>query len=122
METPSVVTPTTPVTASAPAPAPAPVTASAPVSTTPMVNMDAGSGTPLMENGGSTDSGGGFFKNINWIETGALILGFAGLYYLIYYYRYKLNQDKLINNEMQRQIDEIKMNLQTKMNGKYKTM
>lgn len=123
METPSVVTPT-PAIASAPTstPAPAPVMASAPAPTTPMVNMDAGSGTPLMENGGSTDSGGGFFKNINWIETGALILGFAGLYYLIYYYRYKLNQDKLINNEMQRQIDEIKMNLQTKMNGKYKTM
>ena len=124
METPSVVTPTTPVTASAPATAPAPATPTptpAPA-TAPMVNMDAGSGTPMMENGGSTDSGGGFFKNINWIETGALILGFAGLYYLIYYYRYKLNQDKLINNEMQRQIDEIKMNLQTKMNGKYKTM
>lgn len=121
METPSVVTPT-PAMATAPAPAPTPAINPAPAPTTPMVNMDAGSGTPLMENGGSTDSGGGFFKNINWIETGALILGFAGLYYLIYYYRYKLNQDKLINNEMQRQIDEIKMNLQTKMNGKYKTM
>lgn len=123
METPSVVTPTSaPAMASAPAPAPAPAINPAPAqSTTPMVNMDAGSGTPMMESGGSTSSGG-FFSNINWVETGALILGFAGLYYLIYYYRYKLNQDKLINNEMQRQIDEIKMNLQTKMNGKYKTM
>jgi hypothetical protein len=112
------VTPTpsvAPTTAVASAPAPA-------VSTTPMVNMDAVSSTSMMENGGSTDSVSGFFKSLNWFEIGFAILGVASLSYVIYYYRFKLQQDKLINNEMQRQLDEIKMNLQTKMNGKYKTI
>lgn len=111
------VTPTpavAPTTAVASAPAPA-------VSTTPMVNMDGGS-TPMMENGGSTDSVGGFFKSLNWFEVGFAILGVASLTYVIYYYRFKLKQDKLINNEMQRQLDEIKMNLQTQMKGNYKNI
>jgi hypothetical protein len=119
---------TAPAMASAPTstPAPVPAMASAPMSTpapstAPMVNMGEG-GTPMMENGGNTDSVGGFFKSLNPLEIGFAILGVASLSYVIYYYRFKLQQDKLINNEMQRQLDELKMNLQTKMQGKYKTI
>jgi hypothetical protein len=120
METPIVTpTPTTPIApATAPTPAPAPTPTPAPTSA-PMPNV-------VMGEGGSTegsDSGGkSFWKSLNLFEIGFSILGVASLSYVIYYYQFKLKQDKLINNELQRQIDEIKMNMQTNMKGKYKTM
>jgi hypothetical protein len=117
---------TTPVNTPAPAVANAPVTALAPApapATPPPAPMVQG--TPMMAEGGSVDtptsSTREFFKSINWIETGFAILGVAGLAYVIYYYRFKLKQDKMVNNELQRQIDEIKMNVQGLMKGKYKT-
>ena len=44
------------------------------------------------------------------------------LFYIIHYYKFKMNEDKMINNELQKQIDEIKMNIQSTMKGKYKTI
>jgi hypothetical protein len=119
METP--IAPTTQIaTATAPTPASAPMP-SAPTPT-PMPNV-------VMADGGSTDngnndsgSGKSFWKSLNILEIGFSILGVASLSYVIYYYQFKLKQDKLINNELQRQIDEIKMNMQTNMKGKYKTI
>lgn len=104
---PAVATPT-------PAPAPTPTPA-------PMVMTNP---TPTMAEGGTTSDGGikSFFQSMNWMEVGLSILAVASLSYVIYYYRFKLQQDKLINNELQRQIDEIKMNLQPKLKGKYKTI
>jgi hypothetical protein len=60
-----------------------------------------------------------FFKSVNWLEAGFCILGALGLYYTVYYYRYKLKEDKVANHDMLRQIDEVKMNLQASMKGKY---
>tara|TARA_R110000868_G_scaffold101361_3_gene279066 strand:+ start:305 stop:649 length:345 start_codon:yes stop_codon:yes gene_type:complete len=97
------------------------------VAPTPIPTPDVATPLPMtMENGGATPSGGNssgsFFGSLNWLEVSFSILGVAALSYVIYYYRYKLKQDKLINNELQRQIDELKMNMQTNMKGKYKTI
>ena len=94
---------------------------------TPTPTPDVATPLPMtMENGGATpsgnNSGGSFFSSLNWLEIGFSVLGVAALSYVIYYYRFKLKQDKLINNELQRQIDELKMNMQTNMKGKYKTI
>lgn len=85
----------------------------------PIVDM------PIMADGGSVNEGGGvkgFFGSINWLEAGFAILGVASLTYVIYYYRFKLKQDKMINNELQRQIDEVKMNVQSSMKSAYKSI
>jgi len=108
--------PTTP-TPSVEVPTPAP-TPTAPPSNAPLVTAQP---MPTMAEGGTT-SDGSFFKSLNWMEVGFSILGVAALSYVIYYYRFKLKQDKMINNELQRQIDELKMNMQTSMKGKYKSM
>jgi hypothetical protein len=102
-----VATPTPQVVATPPTPTPTP---------TPT--------TPIMAEGGTTSEGGikGFFTQLNWIEVGFSILGVAALSYVIYYYRFKLKQDKMINNELQRQIDEIKMNVQSQLKTKYKSI
>lgn len=116
--TPTPAVATTPAPA-VPVPAPAPVAAPA----TPVLNVvDMGSPMPQMQDGGMTSGSQPFFKNINLIELGFGILGAVSLYYIIYYYRFKLKQDKLINNELQRQIDELKMNLQSNLKGKYKSL
>jgi hypothetical protein len=103
--TPQVATPTPQVATPTPTPTPTPT-------------------TPIMAEGGTTSEGGikGFFKELNWIEAGLTILGVASLSYVIYYYRFKLKQDKMINNELQRQIDEIKMNVQSSLGKKYKSI
>lgn len=101
-----------------------------PATPTPSVEAPITTPTPTdspnisMESGGVSSEGGvkGFLKSLNWIEVGLTILGVGALIFTIDYYRYKLREDKLINNELQRQIDEIKMNLQTNMKGKYKTI
>ena len=97
---------------------------------TPTPTPDMSSPQPMtMANGGSTQDGNGssnnsgsFFGSLNWLEVSFSILGVAALSYVIYYYRFKIKQDKLINNELQREIDELKMNMQTNMKGKYKTI
>jgi hypothetical protein len=118
METP-IATPIAPTTPIAPAPTPAPAPMPTAPASTPMPNVVMGEGGNTE---GSDSSGKSFWKSLNLFEIGFSILGVASLSYVIYYYQFKLKQDKLINNELQRQIDEIKMNMQTNMKGKYKTM
>ena len=115
---------TTPTPNVAPTP-----TAVATPTPTPMASPTPDVSTPqpmTMENGGAMQSnnnnGGSFWSSLNYLEVSFSILGVAALSYVIYYYRFKLKQDKLINNELQRQIDELKMNAQTNMKGKYKTI
>lgn len=106
---PPTATPATPPAAAAPAPV-----APAPVEQTP---------APItMETGGATSSGEGFFSKLNYIEVGFSILGLSALAFVVYYYRYKLKQDKMINSQMQKQIDEITANVKSIMKGKYKEM
>jgi hypothetical protein len=115
METAPMTTPAPIVETPTPTPAPAPMVAQ------PMVQAQP----PMMENGGNVGGDGSiksFFKSLNYIEVGLTILGVTALIYTIHYYRFKSKEDKMVNNELQRQIDEIKMNLQSKMNGKYKTI
>lgn len=112
---------TTPAPASTPAPTPAPAPAPTPAPAPIVQSVDSGGGS-MMENGGQKSSGGGFFKSLNFVEIGFALLGATALYYAIYYYRYKVKQDKLINNELQRQIDELKLNAQTNSKVKYKTL
>jgi hypothetical protein len=124
MEATPIATPT-PTTAPASAPAPAPATAPAPTPTpTPQVVENS---MPIMAEGGETSSssGGSFFKSLNWIEIGFAILGVYAISGAIMYYRFKIKQDKMINNDLQRQIDELKMNVQsglTAKNTKYKSL
>jgi hypothetical protein len=84
----------------------------------PTTNMVS---TPVMESGGQTSSSdASFFKSINWLEVGFMILGSAALLYTIYYYKVQMEKTKLANNRLSKQIDEVKMNLQSQMKGKYK--
>lgn len=114
----------TPVSTPTPTPAPAPVTTPAPAPMVAQPNVQMADGGNVSSDSGSGSSNGitGFLKDLNWLEVGFSILGVSALAYVIYYYRFKLQQDKLINNELQRQIDEIKMNLQSNMKGKYKSI
>lgn len=105
----------------APAPAPAPTPAPAPMVAQPNVQMADG-GNVVSDNSSGGSGFTGFLKDLNWMEIGFSILGVSALAYVIYYYRFKIQQDKLINNELQRQIDEIKMNMQTTLKGKYKSI
>lgn len=97
--------------------APEPVGSAA---TQPPVTIGA---TPVMENGGQTSSGNttmDFLKNINWLQVGFMILGSAALFQVINYYRIESQKNKLAEKRMSKQIDELKMNLQSQMKGKYK--
>lgn len=112
---------TTPIATPTPAPAPAPTPAPAPMVAQPNVQMADG-GNVVSDNSSGGSGFTGFLKDLNWMEIGFSILGVSALAYVIYYYRFKIQQDKLINNELQRQIDEIKMNMQTTLKGKYKSI
>lgn len=73
-------------------------------------------------NTGSGDSLKDFFKSINWVEAGFAILGVIGLYYTVYYYRFRIKESKVSNADVQRQLDELKMNVQGAMKGKYQQL
>jgi hypothetical protein len=111
-----------PAPVSNPAPALSPAPAPTPMVSTPNVQMADGGNVSSDSGSGSSNGITGFLKDLNWLEVGFSILGVSALAYVIYYYRFKLQQDKLINNELQRQIDEIKMNLQSNLKGKYKSI
>jgi hypothetical protein len=59
--------------------------------------------------------GGGSFKDkvsdmlsdMNWVEVGLGILGTAALYYTIYYYRYNVQNARLMKKEIENRIDDI---------------
>jgi len=87
--------------------------------------------TPQMADGGSVESkaeGGlmsdakSFVKSVNWIEIGFMVLGALGIIYTINYYRYKQKESDVANKDMQRQLDEVKMNVQSAMKGKYQSI
>jgi hypothetical protein len=106
----------TPVATPTPTPAPEPMVAQ------PMVQSGAMPST--MESGGATDDGSvkSFLKNVNWLEVIITSLGLTALIYTIHYYRFKSKEDKMVNNELQRQIDELKLNLQSALKNKYKSI
>lgn len=65
-----------------------------------------------------------FLNSLNWVEVFFGIVGSAALFYTIYYYRYKIQIDQLINRKLQAQIDtlnntvnEIKNNIQDANSG-----
>ena len=87
--------------------------------------------TPQMADGGSIEnkSEGGlmsdaksFVKSVNWLDIGFMVLGALGIIYTINYYRYKQKESDVANKDMQRQLDEVKMNVQSAMKGKYQTI
>jgi hypothetical protein len=70
--------------------------------------------------GSSSKSGlANFFSGWNWLEIGLMTLGVAGVFYTINYYRFRVKSDKTENADIQRQLDEVKMNVQSAMKGKY---
>jgi hypothetical protein len=44
------------------------------------------------------------------------------LFHTINYYRYKQKESDVANKDMQRQLDEVKMNVQSAMKGKYQSI
>ncbi len=90
---PGALTPDLNAPAPSPAPMPAPVAPTPiqptiPVSTTPTVKFDV-------------------MRDINWLETIIIGVGFGALCYTIAYYRYKLKEDKLMHSDTQRQLDSV---------------
>ena len=76
---------------------------------------------PVQPMGEPTSSGTSFgeaLKSFNWVEVGFGIVGAWALYATIYYYRNRLQIDKLMNNNMQKQIDDMKITLQDEINNK----
>lgn len=118
-QTSAVATPTTPTPTPTPMATPTPTPTIEPTTPqVPMVNQNS-----TMADGGSVSSNGGvksFLKSLNWIEVGLTILGVTALIYTIHYYKFKSKEDKMVNNDLQRQIDEIKINLQSSLKSKYK--
>lgn len=104
---------------SAPAPVVAPVPQAANGGALPNnapINPPMGDTSQTMASGGVV----GFFKGLNWVEIGFMMLGSAALISTIYYYKVTLNRNKLINDRLQKQIDEVKMNVQSSMKKNYK--
>ncbi len=101
--------------------APIPVQ-SPPVMPVPMQQPPSPAPAVQFDNGGATNSTASFFKSLNWIEIGFMILGATAMLFTIKYYREKAVTDKANREQTQMQLDEVKMNLQTAMKGKYKTL
>lgn len=94
----------------------------APVAAAP-VQSSAAPITPVMANGGETS--GSFFRNVNWVQIGFLMLGTAALFSLIYYHTQDMKRKKVSDarlTQLGRQIDELKMNIKPAMKGKYKEL
>jgi len=68
----------------------------------------------------SSNDFGSFISSLNWVEVSFGIVGAAALFYTVYYYRHKLQIDKLLNNNMQKQIDDLNMKMQDEINVKQK--
>jgi hypothetical protein len=80
---------------------------------------------PNMESGGATNitsSWNEFLKSLNIIEVGFMILGATSLYFIIYYYNRRAMSEKSEMMDIQKQLDEIKMNLRSSMKEKYKNI
>jgi hypothetical protein len=99
------------------------------VSSTPMPNELTTTNTmiqndPKMESGGiaNNSSWNEYLKSLNAIEIGFLILGATSLYFIIYYYNRRTVFEKNQLLDIQKEIDEIKMNLKNSMKDKYKNI
>jgi hypothetical protein len=90
-------------------------------SVTPQVNASGGSVETKAEGGFINDTKN-FFKSISVLEVIMTTLGIVAMAVLIDYYRFKRKEDKLANDDMQRQVDELKMNVQSAMKGKYQSI
>lgn len=80
---------------------------------------------PNMESGGATNitsSWNDFFKSLNVIEVGFMVLGVTSLYFIIYYYNRRTMYEKNQLTDIQKQLDEVKMNLRNQLQEKYKTV
>lgn len=95
-----------------------------PTPTTPTQSLPMAQNMTNMESGGATNvsSWNEFFKTLNLIEVGFLVLGATSLYFIIYYYNRRTMYEKNQLLDIQKQLDEIKMNLRSSMKEKYKTI
>lgn len=59
-----------------------------------------------------------FVASMNFVEISFGLVGATALFYTIYYYRNKLQIDKLMTNKLQKQIDEINITMQDEINNK----
>ncbi len=73
---------------------------------------------PSMENEPSGMTFKAFVASMNWVEVAFGLVGATALFYTIYYYKNKLQIDKLMTNKLQKQIDEINITLQDEINNK----
>lgn len=83
-------------------PAQVPVPAQTQPIPTPPMPMPA---APQMSSGGVTGSVNDFFRGVNWVDVGILMLGTAALYYTIYYYRIKIKAQKRELADMGNKVD-----------------
>lgn len=74
-----------------------------PIQATPMVSQN-----PILENGGATNTNWkSWAKAQNWVEIGFLILGTAAFFYMIKYYKYRMNVERDALQKMQLKTDEL---------------
>lgn len=110
METAPVLDSNAPQVAPAQATPAAPVTASQPMETPSASYSDAPRGMTF----------NAFVASMNFVEISFGLVGATALFYTIYYYKNKLQIDKLMTNKLQKQIDEINITLQDEINNKEK--
>jgi hypothetical protein len=82
----------------------------------------SGGGVEMKAEGGIINDTKNFFKSISALEVIMTTLGIVAMAVLIDYYRFKRKEDKLANDDMQRQVDELKMNVQSALKGKYQSI
>jgi len=88
--------------------APAPIAASVSMDTPPVTPVPSPSLNPLPSSPYAAQKFD-ILRDVNWTET--LLLGLFGtaFAYVIIYYRFKLKEDKIINSDIQRQLDNQNM-------------
>jgi hypothetical protein len=75
----------------------------------PPVQPPVATPTPMMENGGQTNTPWGqYVRKLNWVEVGFMILGTAAFLYMIRYYKYRLYTDRDSVKNLERRCDELK--------------
>jgi hypothetical protein len=91
-----------------PAPA-APTPQAVPAATTPAAAPVVDTTAPVTNSSNTSGDASlkDILKSLNWVEVGFGVLGSAALYYMIYYYKYNINTNKIVVSEMQNKIDEL---------------
>jgi hypothetical protein len=75
------------------------------------VATSAPSTTIATNRSSSNESIKDIFKSFSLIELGLGILGTAALYYVIYYYRYNIGDNKIFKVDVENKLDEIEIKL-----------